>query len=45
MKWYLCQYCQKKILLYNENAQARGIFFKCKKCGKIIEIKLKTSLN
>lgn len=39
--WFICKRCQKKLLLFNDNANSRGIFIKCKKCGYENEIKIK----
>ena len=46
-RWYKCPNCNKKIIVYEEDAYSKGNFFKCKKCGKEIEIKInnKKSLN
>ncbi len=39
-KWFICPYCKKKLIKYNEDAYSKGIFFLCKKCKKEIEIKI-----
>lgn len=40
-KWYICPYCKKKKLIkYNQDANSKGIFLLCKKCGKEVEIKI-----
>lgn len=39
-KWYLCPYCQKRLIKYKEGAQADGIFFLCKNCKREIEIRI-----
>jgi len=47
-KWYKCPYCNKKLIKYQEDAKANGIFLLCKNCKKEIEIKInkeKQSLN
>lgn len=44
-KWYMCPYCNKKILKYNENAFAKGVFLLCKNCGKEIEIKINKEIK
>lgn len=36
-EWYYCT-CGKKLLKYNTNAMSKGIYIKCKKCDKEIEI-------
>lgn len=38
--WYKCPYCGQKLLLYDNTAKSKGIYIKCKKCGKEIEIKV-----
>ena len=40
-KWYRCPICKKKLIQYNKDAQAKGIFLLCKSCKKEIEIKIK----
>lgn len=40
MKWWLCPKCQKKILQYKEDGNAKNIYIKCKKCKEIIEINI-----
>lgn len=40
-KWYICPYCDKKILKYEKGAESKGIFFVCKNCKKEIEILIK----
>lgn len=39
-KWFVCPYCKKKLIKFNEDAKSKGIFLLCKKCGRIIEIKI-----
>lgn len=39
-KWYICPYCKKKLIMYEKNAKAKGVFLLCKKCKKEIEIKI-----
>lgn len=39
-KWYFCPYCEKKLIKFNEDAIAKGVFLLCKKCKKEIEIKI-----
>lgn len=38
--WYSCPVCGQKILKISEKAKAEGLFWKCKKCGNVIEIKI-----
>lgn len=40
IKWYLCPYCEKKLVKYSEDAYSKSIFLLCKKCGHEVEIKL-----
>lgn len=44
-KWFLCPFCNKKLIKYDKDAECKGVFLLCKKCGKQIEIKIKKSLN
>jgi transcription elongation factor Elf1 len=37
-EWFKCPICGQKILKISHNAQAQGIYIKCKKCKNIIEI-------
>lgn len=39
-EWYKCPYCQKKLVKYEKDAESKGVFLLCKKCGKEIEIKI-----
>lgn len=39
-KWFLCPYCNKRIVKYEQGAYSKGIFFLCKNCKKEIEIKI-----
>ena len=39
-KWYICPYCKKKMIKYEKDANSKGVFLLCKKCGKEIEIKI-----
>lgn len=38
-KWFICPNCGQKILQFDEKAQCKGFYIKCKKCKKEIEIK------
>lgn len=41
MDWFCCPICGKKLIKYDKtSAVCDKVFCKCKKCGKIIEIKL-----
>ena len=45
-KWFLCPYCQKKLIKYDKDSESKGIFLLCKKCGKEVEIRIvNKSLN
>ena len=37
-KWFICPYCNKKLIKYKEDANSSGVFLLCKKCRKEIEI-------
>ena len=39
-KWYNCDNCGQHILIYDDTAKCRGVFVKCKRCGKEVEIKI-----
>ncbi len=39
-KWYICPYCKKRIVRYEEGAISKGVFLLCKKCKKEVEIKI-----
>lgn len=39
-KWYFCPFCNKKIIKYSKDAECKGVFLLCKKCGKQVEIKI-----
>ena len=38
-RWYRCPICKKKLIQYNKDAEAKGIFLLCKNCKKEIEAK------
>lgn len=40
-KWYVCPYCGKKLIVFNNTAISQGVFIKCKSCGREVEIKIK----
>lgn len=42
---YICPSCKNKIsdIQYIEGAICQKVFIKCKKCGKIVEISIKTN--
>ena len=40
-EWYRCPECGQKLFLYDNTAQAHGIYVKCKKCGSNVEVKIK----
>ncbi len=44
-QWYLCQNCGKKIIKFEKDAECKGVFLLCKKCGKEVEIKISKSSN
>lgn len=39
-KWYNCEKCGQHLLIYEDTAKCRGVFVKCKRCGKEVEIKI-----
>lgn len=39
-EWYCCPECGQKILKIRRDARARGLLIKCKRCRKIIEIRV-----
>lgn len=39
-KWYQCPKCGTKLLIYDNAAQSRGIYIKCKNCKNEIEVKI-----
>ena len=39
-KWFKCPNCGHNIVIYDNTAKCSGVFFKCKKCKKEIEIKI-----
>lgn len=39
-KWFICPYCEKKLVKYEKDAISKSVFLLCKKCGKEIEIKI-----
>lgn len=39
-KWYKCPSCGKNLIVYDNTAKCSGIFLKCKKCNKEVEIKI-----
>ena len=38
LKWYVCPSCGQKLFTYDNTAKVKGIYLKCKKCKKTIEI-------
>ena len=40
-RWYLCPYCRKKILKYDEtDGKSKKIYIKCRYCKKEVEINI-----
>lgn len=35
-----CDKCGQHLLIYDNTANCRGVFVKCKRCGKEVEIKI-----
>jgi transcription elongation factor Elf1 len=44
-KWFLCPYCKKKLIRYEEDAESKGVFLLCKNCKKEIEININNKDN
>lgn len=44
-KWFKCQKCEQKLLLFDNTAISEGVYIKCKKCGTENEIKLGDAKN
>ena len=44
-KWYICPYCNKKLVKYKKGANSNGVFLLCKNCKKEIEIKINKDKN
>nr|DAS27406.1 MAG TPA: cysteine-rich protein [Caudoviricetes sp.] len=42
-KWFICPYCKQKLIKYDEKAECKLVFIKCKKCKKQIEINIKNN--
>ena len=38
--WYDCDKCGQHLLIYDNTANCRGVFVKCKRFGKEVEIKI-----
>lgn len=39
-KWFCCKYCGKKLLIYDNTSKSRGLYIRCKNCGREVEIKI-----
>lgn len=39
-KWYMCPFCGKKLVIYDNTAKCSGVFIMCKNCKKEVEIKI-----
>lgn len=39
--WYVCPYCGKHLLKHTDKAESHGVYIKCKRCGREIEILIK----
>ena len=40
-KWYDCDGCGQHLLIYDDTAKCSGVFIKCKRCGKEVEVKIR----
>lgn len=39
-KWYKCPYCGKKLLIYDDAANCRGLYINCRECKREVNIKI-----
>lgn len=39
--WAVCPRCRKNALLFDDRAECRGVYLKCKACGKEFELIVK----
>lgn len=39
-EWFICPHCHAHLMIYDNTAESSGVFLKCKKCGKEVEIKI-----
>lgn len=37
-EWYKCPHCGTKLLLFDNTANCKGVYIKCKTCKREIEI-------
>lgn len=40
-EWYPCPYCGQHLLVYTDTAVCSGLYAKCRKCRREVEIKIK----
>lgn len=42
-KWYCCPApdCRQKLLIYDNTALCSGVYIRCKKCGREVEVNIK----
>lgn len=40
-EWYECPECGQKLLIYETGAICSGVFIRCKRCKKTVEVKIK----
>lgn len=40
-EWYPCPYCGQHLLVYADTAVCSGLYVKCRKCRREVEIKIK----
>lgn len=38
--WFCCPRCGKRLLLYDNTAECRGVYIKCKACGRVVEVRV-----
>lgn len=39
-KWFSCPYCGKNLVIVDNTARCNGIYVKCKKCKREVEIRI-----
>lgn len=39
-KWFTCPNCEKKLALYDDTSECKGVYIYCKVCKKDVELKI-----
>lgn len=39
-KWYRCPRCRKKLFVYDNTANCKGVYIRCKQCGKEVRVNI-----